>query len=123
MHHQIVPKQIPFGRFQIDWTFRTQCKGRKIPISTKNSDTKIRITDISECAKKCRGISSMFTFGKSGLTWDGKETGCSVYGCECHCEIDASSDGSCEKPDSYDDTVLTYNFDRGSHLLIQNQYE
>ena len=83
-------------------------------ISTNSSDTKIRIMDIKDCAKKCRGVSSLFIFGTRPL-------GCSVYGCKCHCEIDASSDGSCayvpnkdKQLYSIDDTVSLYQFDKGN---------
>ena len=91
--------------------------GRKMTIGTKNSDTKIRIMDIKDCAKKCRGVSSLFIFGTRPL-------GCSVYGCKCHCEIDASSVGSCY-PDKkgvdkwglyyVDKSVSLYQFDKGNY--------
>ena len=116
-----VSSEVQFGRFQVDWSLKiesSKCRSRKMTISTKNSDTKIRITDIKECAKKCRGVSSLFIFGTRSL-------GCSVYGCECHCEIDASSEGSCayvpnkdKQLYSIDDTVSLYQFDEGNTYFI-----
>ena len=94
-------KQTPVGRFLVDWRKRfsdRRCKGNRITMSTTYSNTKTRITNLAECAKKCRGFSSYFTFGSH----------CTIYGCECHCEM---SDGYCTLETA--NGLNIYQFDRG----------
>ena len=100
------PKENPVGRSMVDWHIRKvnyKCAGNnKITISTKESDSNERITDIAECAKNCRGHSLIFAFGS------GSE-GCSIYGCDCHCELDTNDCSGLEKENG----VTMYRFDKG----------
>ena len=102
-------KPSPVSRFLVDWRLwisDVKCRGRKITVSTKDSTTKIRITTLAECAKNCRGTSSLFTFGRH----------CSIHGCDCECEIDADSDGSCNLQGvSKDEGIELYKFDKGKY--------
>ena len=88
-----------------------KCRGRKITVSTEDANTRTRITTLAECAEKCRGTSSLFTFGSDPLMH-----GCSIYGCKCECEIDASSDGSCTMEYVPDEGIVLYQFDRGKSM-------
>ena len=100
------PEENPVGRFMVDWHIHKvnyKCYGNnKITISTKDADSKERMTDIAECAESCRGHSLIFAFGS------GSE-GCSIYGCDCHCELD-TNDCSGWKTDN---GVNLYRFDKG----------
>ena len=80
-----------------------KCWGNnKITISTKDADSKERMTDIAECAESCRGHSLIFAFGSGS-------GGCSIYGCDCHCELDTNDCSGWKK----DNGVNLYRFDKG----------
>ena len=69
------------------WTIvaeRKSCKGDAIEQSKSRT--------ISECARKCMDLSSMFIVG----TNDFGAYGCFDGQCECFCETLATMDGSCE---------------------------
>ena len=91
----------------VDWHIdivNYKCDGNnKITISTKDADTKKRITNIAECAKNCRGH-SLFLFGS------GSE-GCTVHGCDCHCELVGND---CKELDN-ERGVTMYRFDKGTN--------
>ena len=50
-------------------------------------------SDVSECAGKCKGSASMFTFG----TNDYGTARCDNSGCDCYCMKAASNTGSCDQ--------------------------
>ena len=89
-----------------------ECKDyAKIVISTKEPDTKMRITHLEECASHCRGISTTFGFG-IGVQ------GCSVHGCNCQCELDTHDDGSCKSNAvEWSNGMALYRFDQGEMHL------
>ena len=90
----------------VDWHIRmvdSKClENNRITISTKDGDSKERITDIAECANNCRGHSLIFAFGS------GSE-GCSIHGCECHCELVTND---CKRF-SIENGISSYRFDKG----------
>jgi len=59
-----------------------------------------RVGEVSQCAEKCRAISTMFIFGTNEFGFEdqyGKR--CDGRGCDCYCETEATSDGNCEMED------------------------
>ena len=55
-----------------------------------------RVGEISQCAEKCRAMSSMFIFGTNEFEYEdhhGKR--CDEKGCDCWCETAATSYGNC----------------------------
>ena len=88
-----------------------ECKDfPKIVISTKEPDTEMRITQVEECARHCRGISTTFGFGEG-------VGGCSVHGCKCQCELDTYDDGSCQRGTWHSKGMALYRFDQGKLRL------
>ena len=83
---------------------------QKIIISTKEENTKIRITSLEECANRCRGISTTFSFG-TGFD------GCSVHGCNCKCELETKPDGWCKSRISSSKGMKLYRFDQGKNFI------
>ena len=75
-----------------DWILvnkKKECSG--------SEDDKGRVGEISQCAEKCRAISSMFIFGTNEFV--SEDTSCDEDGCECYCETDATRDGNCDMED------------------------
>ena len=101
------PKENPVGRYLVDWSIKhvnSKCVGNeKRVISTKEANTKKRITDIAECARSCKGYSPLFFFGS--------ESGCTIYGCICQCELVTYPDESCSI--EADNNGGLYIFDKG----------
>ena len=54
-----------------------------------------RVFSITDCAEKCKGISSMFAFGTSDYGTSRCSNGNS--NCECACETSATPDGTCKE--------------------------
>ena len=46
-----------------------------------------------ECKAKCKGTSSMFSYGIKGYGRDR----CDNSGCSCYCETSATTDGTCDQ--------------------------
>ena len=49
------------------------------------------VSTLQECARVCKGISSMFAFGTNDFEGDQ----CTSEGCKCLCEVSASKHGEC----------------------------
>ena len=62
---------------------KTECSGSEIG--------KPLAPDIESCAQSCRGVSSMFIYGRNG----GSCNRCYTNGCTCVCETGAMPDGTC----------------------------
>ena len=83
------------------------CKGDKIEYGYER-----RISTAEECAKACKGQSSIFSFGTNDF---GKQK-CKDGVCMCLCETEASSDGSC--PLYRNKGYRLYQFDPGTNFPI-----
>ena len=73
--------------------------------------------DVSECAGKCKGIASMFTFG----TNDYGTPRCGNSGCDCYCMLDATSTGSCDQNNHAGYRLYRYNStiqSQGNYFLL-----
>ena len=79
----------------VDWILvdkKKECSGLEKQIGM--------VSEISQCAEKCRAISSMFVFGTNEFGYEdvyGKR--CDEIGCDCYCETEATSDGNCTVKD------------------------
>ena len=75
---------------------KTECGGEEINVG--------RFYEVSQCAEKCRSISSMFLFGTNeyGLTK------CDEFGCKCFCETESTNVGTCQTKDSMGYNLYTY---------------
>ena len=72
----------------LDWLLvadKTECRGSEKDMGY--------ISTADECSKKCKGQSSMFSFG----TRDYGDSRCGFTGCKCFCETSASMDGTCSQ--------------------------
>ena len=85
-----------------DWILvnkKKECSG--------SEEDKGPVVEISQCAEKCRAISSMFIFGTNEYVSE-DDSRCEENGCDCYCEIDATSDGNCDMKDH--DSYNLYKF-------------
>ena len=64
---------------------KKECKGREI--------SQWYVSQLPDCAKKCKGKSSMFAYGRS-IPKHSKNR-CNASGCMCLCETDGNSAGKC----------------------------
>lgn len=96
---------------QVEWTFedeRKECGGTETDVGSKKT--------LSECAKSCRGTSSMFIYGTNDFG-DPKCT--NSEGCSCYCEI-SSRGGECNKVDHNGYRLYKYkNVDKGTFIITK----
>ena len=77
-----------------DWILvnkKKECSG--------SEEDKGPVVEISQCAEKCRAISSMFIFGTNEFLSEDDVKSCDEDGCRCFCETKATSDGNCRMKD------------------------
>ena len=79
----------------MDWILVHKKKG-----CSSGSGKHIGNVEISQCAEKCRAISSMFIFGTNEFGYaDGYGKRCNGNVCDCYCDTQTPSDGYCPSKD------------------------
>ena len=89
-----------------------QCEGTKMKHES--------IKTVAACATRCEGVSLMFSFGKTDVKdiYD-----CVALGCDCVCELNAISNGTCNTRISAGFHLYKYGTSKGANPKNDGKYD